>query len=127
MSTTDQSPARARATISGPTGRVHSLSLATSRSHAARLCATGSNCSGTADILDTSLAPGLLPVPGLVGGALGGQRLGGQRESDPERGALPRRGVQAHGPAVRDDQRLHDRQAKTAAAGAAAPCLVGPV
>src|SRR4249920_791190 len=42
MSATDQSPARARAMTSGPTGRVHSLPLSTSRSHAARLCATGS-------------------------------------------------------------------------------------
>src|SRR5215472_15945989 len=42
MSTTDQSPARARAMTSGPTGRVHSLSWSTSRSQAARLCATGS-------------------------------------------------------------------------------------
>src|SRR5215831_13391886 len=47
MSTTDQSPARARAMTSGPTGRVHSLSLSTSRSQAARLCATGSMLSVT--------------------------------------------------------------------------------
>src|SRR5450755_5197596 len=48
MRTTDQSPARARAIVSGPAGRVHSLSLSTSRSHARRLCATGSNFSVTA-------------------------------------------------------------------------------
>src|ERR1700690_960646 len=47
MSTTDQSPARALAMTSGPTGLVHSLSLSTSRSHAARLCATTSRFSIT--------------------------------------------------------------------------------
>src|ERR1700746_1548263 len=48
MSTPDQSPVRARAMTSLPTGRVHSLPLSTSRSHAARLCATGSKLSATA-------------------------------------------------------------------------------
>src|SRR5712671_3692519 len=42
MRTTDQSPARARAVTSGPTGRVHSLPRSTSRSQASRLYATGS-------------------------------------------------------------------------------------
>ena len=48
MRTTDQSPVRARAMTSGPTGRVHSLPRSTSRSQAARLCATGSRFSVTA-------------------------------------------------------------------------------
>ncbi len=47
MSTTDQSPARARAVTSGPTGRVHSFPRSTSRSQAARLYATGSRFSVT--------------------------------------------------------------------------------
>src|SRR5579863_2276197 len=47
MRTTDQSPARARAMTSGPTGWVHSLLFSTSRSQAARLYATGSKLSVT--------------------------------------------------------------------------------
>src|SRR5579871_2452516 len=127
MSTTDQSPALARATTSGPTGRVHSLPLSTSRSHAARLCATGSNCSDTADILGRAGGLARPAVPGSVVDGFGGQRFGRQREGDAERGAVPGRGVQAHGPAVRLDKPLDDRQAEPAAAGAAVPCLVGPV
>src|SRR6478609_10671953 len=56
MRTTDQSPVRARAVTSGPTGRVHSLPRSTSRSQAARLYATGSRFSVTA--IETSLCPG---------------------------------------------------------------------
>src|SRR6266487_3402140 len=121
MSTTDQSPARARAMTPGPTGTVHSLPLPTSRSQAARLCATGSICSDTGHSIGA--APGLWSV----GDGFGGQGFGRQREGDPEGGAEGGRGVQADGPAVRGDQRGDDRQAEPAAAGAAAACLVGPV
>src|SRR5262249_46581865 len=56
MRTTDQSPVRARAVTSGPTGRVHSLPRSTSRSQAARLYATGSRFSLTA--VETRRCPG---------------------------------------------------------------------
>src|SRR5262249_5522734 len=72
MSTTDQSPVRARAVTSGPTGRVHSLPRSTSRSQAARLCATGSRFSATAASLTPYADQGVEEV-GEFGGRVGGE------------------------------------------------------
>src|SRR5580765_1987551 len=103
MRTTDQSPVRARAVTSGPTGRVHSLPRSTSRSQAARLYATGSRFSVTA--VETSLAgrsggdadQGVEEV-GEFGGRIGGEAAvhrAGLDDGGPGRGepaeALPER------------------------------------
>src|SRR5262245_31553625 len=121
--TTDQSPARARATTSGPTGRVHSLPRSTSRSHALRLCATGSNASPTA----AHPRPGRSHQVGGRRGALVGCGFGRQGEGDPEGGALAGGGVHADRAAVGGDQGGDDRQAEPCAAGPPGPGLVSPV
>src|SRR5580693_8893549 len=67
MSTTDQSPARAAAITSGPTGTVHSLPPSTSRSQASRLRAT------TASLLSLTRARYPVGPPDCTGlsGSLG--------------------------------------------------------
>src|SRR6478609_10159544 len=69
MSTTVPSPARARSMTSLPTGLVHSLPLSTSRSHAARLCATGSKFSVTAAQHNCAAGAGGRPASGGGPGA----------------------------------------------------------
>jgi hypothetical protein len=79
---TDHSPARARAITSRPAGRVYSLSFSTSRSHAARLYATGSKLPAT------TAHPRSLGAPAASDSQAGHAALPGarrQREGDRRR------------------------------------------
>src|SRR5690349_24474868 len=108
MSTTDQSPTRARAMTSLPTGLVHSLPLSTSRSHAARSCATGSKFSATAAQHNCAAGAGGRPASGGGPGSPGWSARGGE----PAHGGClvhaggghhhHHRGVQAAGPVLLD-------------------------